>query len=229
MQLYALATANPFAGALAMLLYSLGTVPLMFGLGALASALGKRFTQKVMTVGSVLVVVLGLAMFSQGWTLSGLALPELPGAGAGAQQTPGADGQAGSGAGVDASASAGAQQTPGADGQAGTGSQGGTDAQQQTGAEGQAQLVDGIQQVNSTLASGRYPDITVAVGVPVRWAIDAPQGSINGCNNRMILREYDVEHTFKTGENIIEFVPEKTGKFQYSCWMGMIRATVTVV
>jgi hypothetical protein len=77
MQIYALSTGNPFAGALSMFLFSLGTVPLMFGLGALSSVLGRRFTQKVMTVGAVLVVVLGLSMFSQGWTLSGGVLPDL--------------------------------------------------------------------------------------------------------------------------------------------------------
>jgi sulfite exporter TauE/SafE len=197
MQLYALSTANPFAGALAMLFFGLGTVPLMFGLGALASALGRVFTKKVMTVGAVLVVVLGMSMFSQGWNLSGLAAPSTLFAGTGAQQQAGIGGQVG------------------ADGQAG--------------AEGQATVVNGVQQVNSTLASGRYPNITVQAGTPVKWAIDAPQGSINGCNNRMILREYGIEHAFKTGENIIEFTPTDPGTFQYSCWMGMIRGTIDVI
>jgi plastocyanin domain-containing protein len=59
--------------------------------------------------------------------------------------------------------------------------------------------------------------------------IDAPEGSVNGCNNRMVIPEYDLEYAFKTGENIIEFTPETTGNFQYSCWMGMIRSSITVV
>jgi plastocyanin domain-containing protein len=66
-------------------------------------------------------------------------------------------------------------------------------------------------------------------GIPVRWIIDAPAGSINGCNNRMIIREYRIEHRFNPGENVIEFTPDKTGKFTYSCWMGMIRSSITVV
>jgi plastocyanin domain-containing protein len=28
---------------------------------------------------------------------------------------------------------------------------------------------------------------------------------------------------------VIEFTPEKTGRFSYSCWMGMIRGSITVV
>ena len=74
MQLYALSTGNPFKGALSMLLFSLGTVPLMFGLGALSSLLSKKFTHKMMTASAVLVVVIGVFMFNNGMTLSGFAL-----------------------------------------------------------------------------------------------------------------------------------------------------------
>jgi sulfite exporter TauE/SafE/copper chaperone CopZ len=87
----------------------------------------------------------------------------------------------------------------------------------------------GVQIVNSTLLPNRYPAITVQQGIPVRWIINAPQGSINGCNNRFIIREYGIEHTFKPGENVVEFMPQKTGRFSYSCWMGMIRSSITVV
>lgn len=77
MWIVALATGNPFAGALSMFLFSLGTVPFMLGLGSIVSALRRKFTDKVMTVSAVLVVVLGLAMLSQGGSLSGLLLPDL--------------------------------------------------------------------------------------------------------------------------------------------------------
>ena len=30
------------------------------------------------------------------------------------------------------------------------------------------------------------------------------------------------------GENVIEFTPSKSGTFQYTCWMGMIRGNITV-
>lgn len=72
MQIIALGSGNPVSGAAAMLMFSLGTVPLMLGFGSMVSALGKKYTKIVMRVGSVLVVVLGLAMLSQGVNLSGI-------------------------------------------------------------------------------------------------------------------------------------------------------------
>ena len=62
----------------------------------------------------------------------------------------------------------------------------------------------------------------------MQWIIDAPQSSINGCNYRMYVPEYGITHTFQEGENILEFTPTETGTFGYSCWMGMIRGTITV-
>ncbi len=185
MQIYALSTGNPFSGALSMFLFSLGTVPLMFGLGAISSALGKKFTGRAMTAGAVLVVVLGMSMFSQGLSLSG---------------APGLF--SGSGG----SAYAAGEQEKKAD----------------------TKIEDGVQIINSTLSPGRYPNINVQKGIPVKWIIDAPKGSINGCNNRIIIRDLGMEYSFKTGENVIEFTPEKTGKIPYSCWMGMIRGTINV-
>lgn len=183
MQIYALSTGNPFTGAVSMFLFSLGTVPLMFGLDALSSMLGRKFTHKVMTVGAVLVVVLGLSMFSQGWSLSGFSLqPLLP-----------------------FSLSA------------------------QTGGDSSVRIENGIQIVDSTLSSGSYPTITVQAGLPVKWTINAPKGSINGCNNRMFIPEYKIEYQFKPGENIIDFIPTKTGTVPYSCWMGMIRGSINIV
>lgn len=180
MWIVALATANPFAGALSMLLFSLGTVPLMLGLGSMVAALGKKFTDKVMTTGAVLVVVLGLSVLSQGCSLSGLFLPDF--------------------------------------------------SLMQDDAENDAKAVNinGVQVVNSTLSPGQYPDISVQTGIPVKWVIDAPEGSINGCNYKIFIRDYDIEYTFHTGENVIEFTPTKAGTVQYSCWMGMIQGNIYV-
>jgi sulfite exporter TauE/SafE/plastocyanin domain-containing protein len=184
MQLYALSTGDPVRGALSMLIFSLGTTPLMFALGALGSLLSSKFAARVMRAGAVLVVVLGMIMFSNGWGLSGFSfdfLPRLAGA----------------------APSAGGDFTP--------------------------VLENGVQIVRTTLSSGRYQPITVQSGIPVRWTIDAPPGSISGCNNRMLIREYGIEHSFTYGENVIEFTPSRTGRFTYSCWMGMIRSSITVV
>lgn len=177
MQLYALSTGSPLKGAFAMLLFSLGTVPLMFGLGALSSVLSKKFTKKIMTVGAVLVVVLGAIMFSRGMSLSGLAIPIISA---------------------------------------------------QSGNAAESQVQDGVQIVNTTLSSGRYEPIKVKAGIPVKWTITADSQDINGCNNIMEISEYNIEKKLEPGENVIEFTPTKAGEFRYSCWMGMIRSTITV-
>jgi hypothetical protein len=85
MQLYALSTGSFVRGALSMLVFSAGTLPLMFGLSALSSVLSKKFTRGMMTAGAAMVVVLGVAMFGNGMSLTGFSLgPSGPGVVAGA-------------------------------------------------------------------------------------------------------------------------------------------------
>lgn len=74
MQLYALGTGSFTAGALSMFLFSIGTVPLMFGFGALSSVLKEKYTHKMMKAGSILVIVLGLVMLNRGLNLSGFGV-----------------------------------------------------------------------------------------------------------------------------------------------------------
>jgi len=68
----------------------------------------------------------------------------------------------------------------------------------------------------------------VESGRPVKWVINAPPGSINGCNYKFIIREYGIEYEFKPGENVIEFTPNRVGNVPYTCWMGMIPGMITV-
>lgn len=229
MQIVALASGSPFAGALAMFLFSLGTVPLMLGLGSLVSALGKKFSQKVVVIGAVLVVVLGLAMLSQGGSLSGLLLPDrllaliimLCVIGVIASMPFGRE--------LYRRVSIVAVAVIVLGGGIVWSSINDTASQKEASAAAEAiEMTDGVQQISSTLTSGRYPNITVQAGIPVKWVIDVPSGVINSCNYKMLLQEYGIEHTFTEGENIIEFTPVKTGTVQYTCWMGMIRGNIFV-
>lgn len=74
MQLYALGTGSFLAGALSMFFFSIGTLPLMFGFGALSSFLSRKFTKDMMLVSSILVIVLGVVMAGRGLSLSGVPL-----------------------------------------------------------------------------------------------------------------------------------------------------------
>jgi hypothetical protein len=235
MQVVALVSGSPLVGAFSMLLFSLGTVPLMLGLGSVVGALGKKFAANVMNAGAVLVVALGLAMLSQGGSLSELLLPDtllaliigLCAVGIVSVirfrrpihrpvSTLGATGLV-----VIMIASWNAWAEP-----SGV-SSGNNGAFSDNGAS--IEIADGAQIVTSSLSPGSFPDITVEVGTPVKWTIHAPDGSINGCNNRINIGEYGISnYAFQPGDNLIEFTPTKTGRFQYSCWMGMIRGYITV-
>jgi len=192
MQLYALSTGSPARGGISMFMFCVGTIPLMFALGVISSALsnatsgakGRAFSHRFIQAGSILVAALGLVMFSNGWNLSGFTNKAAPSKPAYAQ--------------ADKNAFA-------------------------------PVIKNGEQIVNSTLLPNRYPAITVQQGVPVRWVIKAPPDSITGCNNRIIIPEYGIQYAFKQGDNVIQFTPTKTGRFRYSCWMGMIQSTITVL
>ncbi|MDR1943312.1 MAG: sulfite exporter TauE/SafE family protein [Synergistaceae bacterium] len=182
MQLYALYTGNPFKGALSMFFFSLGTVPLMFGLGAFSSMMGKKFTSRALKYGAGLIIVMGVVMFNNGVSLSGIGSPQLGGSQASALSA--APVASGSGA---------------------------------------------VQEITTPLPRFGYPSITVKAGVPVKWNLKAERGTINGCNNTVVIPSFGIEKRLQTGDNIIEFTPLKSGRYRYSCWMGMIRGMITVV
>ncbi|MEI6579856.1 MAG: sulfite exporter TauE/SafE family protein [Eubacteriales bacterium] len=179
MQLYALSTGSPVKGALSMMVFSLGTVPLMFGLGALSSVLSKKFTVKMMTASAVLVLLLGVFMFSNGMSLSGFSLPSF---------------------------SAGSSQS-----------------------DDSIKVANGVQTVTTRLSPNSYEPITVKAGVPVKWIIQANAGDITGCNNEIIVPKYNIQKKLVAGDNIIEFMPGESGTVPFSCWMGMIKSSITIV
>ena len=223
-QLVALATGNPFTGGLSMFAFSLGTVPLMLGLGSLVSVLGKRFTDRMMTVGAVLVTVMGLAMVSQGASLTGMIKSEnlmvlvvmlafmciVENINFNKRQVKTVSLMIILFIGIFTSRFMAINYVSEND-------------------ESSYHMENGVQVVESQLASGKYPSIKVKKDVPVRWIINAPDGSINGCNYKIYINSYGIEHTFQKGENIIEFTPTKSESIGYSCWMGMIKGNINVV
>ncbi len=90
-------------------------------------------------------------------------------------------------------------------------------------------IADNSQIIYTDLQPSSYPNITVEKDIPVKWVINATEETLNGCNNEIIIQEYDIRQPLSVGNNIIEFTPDKTGTYMYSCWMGMIKATITVV
>lgn len=85
-----------------------------------------------------------------------------------------------------------------------------------------------VQYITTELQPGSYEEIKVKKGIPVKWTIVAQEGSLNGCNNEIVIPEYNIDIKLEQGENIIEFTPEEEGTIPYSCWMGMIKSNIIV-
>jgi sulfite exporter TauE/SafE/copper chaperone CopZ len=176
MQLYALGTGSLTAGALSMFMFSMGTIPLMFGLGAVSSVLKGKFTHKMMKVSSILVIVLGLVMANRGLALSGINFAIV------------------------------------------------------SSAKGNIAKIEGdVQVVTTKLQPGSYTPIVVQKGIPVKWTIKADKGELNGCNNPIVIPQLKKQYRLNVGDNVIEFTPDSEGIITYTCWMGMIKSSITVV
>ncbi len=86
-----------------------------------------------------------------------------------------------------------------------------------------------VQNVQSELEWQGYPDITVRAGIPVRWVIHAEEEKITGCNNEMVIPALDLRVPLSPGDNIVEFTVNEPGVIPYTCWMGMLNGSITVV
>lgn len=195
MQLYALGTGSFVVGALSMFFFSLGTLPLMFGLGAIVTYMGGKFTKNMMRFSAVMVVALGIIMVGRGMVLSDIALPVLPQASGAVSDKPVITAN-----------------NPGPKNEVLSG-----------------EIVDGVLKITSNLNYRGYPNITVQKGTPVEFNIRADSKMLNGCNNRLVIPEYDLQVALKPGDNIIEFTPTESGKYRYSCWMGMVTGRINVI
>lgn len=61
MEALAISSANPFAGALILGMFTLGTIPLFFGIGFITSVLGETFKASFLQLAAVLVLFLGIS------------------------------------------------------------------------------------------------------------------------------------------------------------------------
>jgi len=92
-------------------------------------------------------------------------------------------------------------------------------------------VVNGKQLIKmNASASGYSPNyFKVAAGIPVRWEIT--DVGTSGCTNAVISQGlFSGQIPLTPGQTSIkEFTPTKTGKYKFSCWMGMISGVIEVV
>ena len=185
MQIYALSTGSFLEGAAAMFAFSLGTVPLMLGMGVLVHKLSIKARVMVYKMGGYLILLLGMSMIMNGTSTLGI-------------------GSMGN-------------------------FQKGTSLSGSIEGKSKRRIEDGYQVVEINVGRRNYEDIVVEKDIPVKMILNVPTGVLNGCNYAINIPAYDIFTTLEEGENVIIFEPTEAGKFMYSCWMGMIRNTITVV
>ena len=73
-----------------------------------------------------------------------------------------------------------------------------------------------------SLSDGTYDkqEVTVQKGVPVRLHFTADPNA--GCGRQMVINGLNIKALSQNGEeDIVEFIPQQSGTFEYNCPMGM--------
>lgn len=87
---------------------------------------------------------------------------------------------------------------------------------------------DGIQRATVEVDYGAYQDVRLKAGVPAELTFHVPEGKLIGCNSSLAIPAFGIQADLATGDTIVSFTPDQAGAYPYACWMGMIKATITV-
>lgn len=77
------------------------------------------------------------------------------------------------------------------------------------------------QVVDFNLTYDNYADIIVKKDMPVKMIIHVDENYLTGCNNEIVISEFNVKNKLTIGDNIIYFTPDKEGSYTITCWMNM--------
>ena len=87
---------------------------------------------------------------------------------------------------------------------------------------------DGIQRATVEVDYGAYRDVRLKAGVPTELTFHVPEGKLIGCNSSLAIPAFGIQADLATGDTVVSFTPDQAGAYPYACWMGMIKATITV-
>lgn len=86
----------------------------------------------------------------------------------------------------------------------------------------------GVQEIGITVKGGYSPDvIAVKRGIPVR--LNFYRDETSSCSEQVILSDFGIARdlpAFKT--TAVEFTPDKSGEFQFTCGMNMLHGKLVV-
>mgnify|MGYP002780276813 CR=1 FL=1 len=86
----------------------------------------------------------------------------------------------------------------------------------------------GVQEVDITVKGGYSPDvIEVERGKPVQLSFYRDEE--NSCSEELLMPDFRIRRdlpAFKT--TLVELLPDKPGRFEFTCGMGMLRGSLVV-
>jgi plastocyanin domain-containing protein len=86
----------------------------------------------------------------------------------------------------------------------------------------------GVQEVRIRVAGGYDPAHVRVKRGPVRLVFDRQETS--GCSEEVVLPDLGIRRFLPAHEEtVIEFTPERAGRYEFTCGMSMLRGSVTVV
>jgi plastocyanin domain-containing protein len=87
---------------------------------------------------------------------------------------------------------------------------------------------DGPQTVTVEVRGGYTPDvIEVERGRPVRLTFNRQE--TNPCSEEVVLPAFGIRRALPAGaETVVEFEPLESGRFEFTCGMGMLRGAIVV-
>lgn len=88
---------------------------------------------------------------------------------------------------------------------------------------------NGVQEVYMSVTGYGYQpsDFTIRSGVPVRFHVDGTQAG--GCTRGFVIPSLGIQKVLAAGDNVFEFTPQSPGRIPFSCSMGMVRGSFTVI
>lgn len=86
----------------------------------------------------------------------------------------------------------------------------------------------GVQEVTITVQGGYEPaEVRLKKGVPARLVFDRQETS--GCSEEIVIPEFGIRRFLPAFEKTaVELRPEKTGSFDFTCGMSMLRGRLVV-
>ncbi|HET7274719.1 MAG TPA: cupredoxin domain-containing protein [Longimicrobiaceae bacterium] len=86
----------------------------------------------------------------------------------------------------------------------------------------------GLQQITVKVAGGYDPaNIQVKRGMPVKLVFDRQETS--SCSEEVVLPDFGIRKFLPAHKQTsVEFTPEDSGSYEFTCGMGMLRGRITV-